>query len=201
MGQAYDALNQDQRNNFDARLKQLGLTPDVVQHAPLRTTGATYLSSDPNVASAHPPTFIQVDSLDDLKRLVGIPDADYDNGIFTEHHEIPEPWPADRLVTVTSDLTVAERRQIFNAGRAYVFGRSSLVASYKPIIEKLFMPVTLAVFSGDSITVTPGNPLIFSGPNPVIANYGQITIEQGGQVQVDVETHVTVQILQEVAAS
>jgi hypothetical protein len=187
-------LTPEQQQAFDDRLKELGLSPaDVV--ASLNTgdsPGPTYLSNDPSHDSAVPPQPITVDHVDDLKRLAGIPNEDYDSGAIEHHHDAPPEWPQEKNDHAPEDLEPHERDQVRQALVTHVYGHSDRVASYATVLNNHFFPMEAAAYAVANVTVTPDNPLIISGNNAA-ANFGTVTIEPGGQIIVETDCTVTCQ--------
>ena len=200
MGRDSALLNEAQKAKYRERLARLGCREhQEIDRPPRSKTGPLCLSSNPRESSILP-HFIEVHDLDELKRLAGAPDSLFTAGAAQTPWTPREEWPADREVTNFASVTPEEARRIANAGRAYVLGPSSQVASYKKPFEALHMPFVLSTFSLEDVTVTPGRPLILTGDNPVVANFGTVTIVEGGQILVETEAHVTIQILKKVPA-
>jgi hypothetical protein len=181
------------QQNFARRLKELGLNPTHV--IPIIRTGdkkgPTCLSADPKI-SDFPAQKMTVSDLDELKRLFGIADADFQKGAIPEHHPVPPPWDPKLNGHMPQDLPATDNNNIVRAMVAYLWGDSSKVKSYKAIIEKHHLPMDIATFAVDTIVVSPGSPLQL-GPGNSGSTIASITIEQGGQIVVVGDTHVTVQ--------
>lgn len=187
-------LTEEQQRNFDNRLKELGLNQSHVV-AELRTgatPGPTYLSSHPDFESAIPPQILTFNSLDDVKRLGGIPDEQYDNALMEEHYELPPAWPEEKNDLASEELQAEENRNIRQAFIAYVYGHSDRVKSYKNIIEKHFFPMEVAAFAVLDVVVDPDHPLILKGPNQTY-NFGTVTIKPGGQIICEADVNMVVQ--------
>ena len=188
-------LKQEYQDNFARRLKQLGLNPSHVIPV-IRTgdkKGPTRLSADPKI-SDYPPQKLTVSDLDELKRLTGIPDSDFQKGAVPEHHPVPPPWDQKLNGSMPQDLTPEQNNHIVKAMISYLWGDSSKVKSYKAIIEKHHMPMDIATFAAGTVTVSPGSPLQL-GPGNSGSNFGTVTIEPGGQIVVIGDSHVTIQEL------
>src|SRR3954447_1610404 len=88
-------LTPEQQAGFDERLRELGLDPSHVVPS-LRTgdtPGPTYLSNHPDFKSEIEPVPMTVDNVDDLKRIAGVADEEYDSGQIDHHHQLLDPWP------------------------------------------------------------------------------------------------------------
>jgi hypothetical protein len=187
-------LTPEQRQAFDDRLRELGLDSSHVVPSLNTgdTPGSTYLSNDPAHDSAIPHQPITVNHIDDLKRLAGIPDADYESGAMQHHLEAPPEWPQEKNAHALEDLDPTERGHLRDALAAYVYGDSSRVSSYTTVLNNNFFPLQAGAFAVQNITIAPGNPLVISGNN-VACNFGIVTIEAGGQIIVETDCTVTCQ--------
>ncbi|EQC00979.1 hypothetical protein [Photorhabdus temperata] len=142
--------------------------------------GSVIFSDDPKIATI-PPAFFTVQTIQELKKLGGVPDSDYGPGKMEPHHPLPEPFSAERLANAPGNHI-----DLCKAFRAYIYGNSALVKDYEDIINAKRFPMKVALYSGDSITVAASNPLIVQSQDghgePVVLVYKQITIEPGGQI-------------------
>jgi len=194
MGKAFAALSEEQKQNFENRLKELGLDRSHVI-SELRTgatAGPTYLSSHPGTPSQIPPQMITIDNLDKLKRLGGIPDQRYALGEIEDHHEIPPPWPEEKNLLKIENLTPEDKRNIRQAFIAQIYGNSKKTQSYEKVIEKCHFPVQVAAFAAEDVVVDADHPLILKGPTHVY-NFGTVTIKPGGQIRFEADLEMTVQ--------
>ncbi|HWF52537.1 MAG TPA: hypothetical protein VG294_17985 [Solirubrobacteraceae bacterium] len=189
-------LSAEHRKNFEERLRELGMDPSHVVPE-LRTgdtPGPTYLSNHPDFESAVPPRPLSVDTVDDLKRLAGVADADYDAGLVPTHRESPPPWSEARNSHAREDLSVEENAQIRQALIAHVYGHSETVASYKAVLNSHFFPMEAAVFAVLDVTVDPGHPLVLKGNNHAY-DFGTVTIKPGGQIIIEADATMTCQLM------
>ncbi|ERT11981.1 hypothetical protein [Photorhabdus temperata] len=142
--------------------------------------GSVIFSDDPKIATI-PPAFFTVQTIQELKKLGGVPDSDYGPGKMEPHHPLPEPFSAERLANAPGNHI-----DLCKAFRAYIYGNSALVKDYEDIINAKRFPMKVALYSGDSITVAASNPLIVQSQDghgePVVLVYKQITIEPSGQI-------------------
>jgi hypothetical protein len=152
---------------FWDRLKELRMDPSQVlpKITPETHNGPVVFSSDPK-ASSVTPHLVVVNSLDEVKRLAGNADADYDSGLMQEHHPIQPAWDAAKNGHDASELSAEENGRINAAEMAYIYGHSKHHESYKsPFI----------------VTAESGH------------NYGTITICEGGSIQFEANAVWTVQ--------
>ncbi|TDB62106.1 hypothetical protein [Photorhabdus khanii] len=142
--------------------------------------GPVVFSDDPKIATVSP-AFFTVQTIQELKRLGGVPDSDYGPGGMEPHHPLPEPYSAERLANVTGN-----HADVCKAFRAYIYGDSALVKDYENILNAKRFPLKIALYGGDSITISAGNPLIVQSQDnhgePIVLVYEQITVEPGGQI-------------------
>jgi hypothetical protein len=187
-------LTPEQRQAFDDRLRELGLDSSHVVPALNTgdTPGPTYLSNNPAHSSAIPPQTITVNHIDDLKRLAGIPDADYESGAMEHHLQPPPEWPAEKNTHALEDLDPTERGHLRDALAAYVYGDSSRVSSYTTALNNNFFPLQAGAFAVQNVTVASGSPLILAGNN-VAYNFGIVTIDPGAHIIVEADCTVTCQ--------
>lgn len=194
MANSFSSLPPDQVNNFNIHLKTLGLDPSAV-HATLTTAnGPLVLSSDEGRSRVRG-TRVAVNDLDELKRLAGIPDEAFDRGRTEVQRSLAAPPDVSRARLSRAELDDQERQQLREGLLAYVFGRSTRVAAYKPAVEAHFFPLQVTLFAAQDVTVTPGNPLIITGQQPVGVNFGTVTVERGGQIIVETDATITIQSL------
>jgi hypothetical protein len=187
-------LTPAQQQAFEDRLKELGIDSSHVV-ASLNTgdtPGPTYLSNDPAHDSAIEPQALTINNVDDLKRLGGIADSEYDSGQMDHHQPVPPEWPQEKNEHALADLEPHERANLRQAFTSYVYGHSARVASYATAINNNFFPLDAAVYAVLDVTVTPQQPLIISGNNAG-ANFGTVTIEPGGQIIVETDATLTCQ--------
>jgi hypothetical protein len=201
VAKTFKDLTPAQKSDYEAELARLGCREHKGTVKPRSGKGPILLSSDPE-ESAILPYFIEVHSLDELKRLGGIPDEHFaKNKIKAADFGLPQKSTINLAAQDLRELSSAEVQELVTAGRAYVLGPSHAVAQYKEIFERLFMPAPVAVFSGENVIVTKDHPLVFSGPNPVVANFGTITVEPGGQIRLQTNVTLTAQELHQVGAN
>lgn len=186
-------LTPQQQAAFNDRLKELRMDPSKVipKITPDAYKGPIVLSADTGESTIQP-HIVTVTSLDEVKRLAGNPDADYDNGVLQQHHEIQPPWPATMNNKDAAELTAEQNRRINAAETAYIYGHSKHHASYKAIIERHKYPADFAVFAAEDVCLDSTNsPLIIKSESA--HNYGTLTICEGGSIQFEANAVLTVQ--------
>lgn len=188
-------LTPEQQNAFHERLKELRMDPSkVVKQVSHKThPGPITLSADPAVSSISP-HMVTVTSLDELKRLAGNPDADFENGTINSHYDKQEPWPAELNGKTKRELTPEQNRRIHAAYIAYVYGHSKHHESYKTIIEQHYYPQDFAVFAAEDVCIDANNsPFIIKTDSA--HNYGTLTICEGGSIKFEANAVMTVQVM------
>jgi hypothetical protein len=84
-----------------------------------------------------------------------------------------------------ADLNLLDTEQVANvrvAARAFVRGQSELVASYRPLIERVVGPVIVPIFCLFNVKVPSGSVLEFGpGVNVLVAH--EVEIENGGVIR------------------
>jgi hypothetical protein len=194
MGKAFDALTDEQKKNFEKRLKELGLNAsDVVEELKTGATpGPTYLSTHPDFASAIPPRKLTFNNLNELKQIGGIPDELYQNGAIEEHHDIPPPWSEGKNHLMPDDLSHEDNQNIRQAFMVQMYGPSHKVSSYEKIINMHHFPLEVGAFAVQEVLVDADHPLILKGPQHAY-NFGVVTIKKGGQIKCEAHVDMTVQ--------
>ncbi len=205
MHRSFNDLTQAQKKKHEAELKRFGLSPvsdAVYDHAQLFATKRSkpervVLSSDASESDVTP-HYLTLNSLDEVKSLVGISNEAIESGKMGRHSAAPPPpLAAGKRRKPAGELSETERQQINQAAEHYIFGHSETVRSYKALFEALRMPMRVAAFSSEDIIVTPGTPLELKGPDPVTLVAGVITMEAGSEIIVETTAHITAQVLQD----
>lgn len=176
-------LTDEEQENFELRLKELGmdLSQVVAELVTGATSGPTILSEVPEHTSAIPAHILTFDSVDEIKRLCGNSDEQFERGLMQAHHALLPEWPKEKDNHLPQDLEAQENHNLRQALIAFVYGHSDRVKSYKTIIEKHYFPMMVGAFAIQDVTVSAGHPLILTGNNQTY-NFGTVTIEPGGQI-------------------
>jgi hypothetical protein len=186
-------LSQEQQDAFHERLRELRMDPSLVvkKITPETHRGSVVLSADARISSV-PPTMVTVLSLDEVKRIAGNPDEDFEKGLMSDHHEALAPWPADKNDKDPAQLSAEENNRINAAEMGYIYGNSKNFSSYKTIIEKQKYPARFAVFAVEDVCIDSTNsPYLIKSESA--HNYGTMTICQGGSLVFEANAVMTVQ--------
>jgi len=186
-------LSAEQQDAFHKRLKEFQMNPSqVVPRISSNThSGPIVLSADP-ASSTIPPHILTLASVDEVKRLAGNADEEFESGRLQSHHEPLPEWPQHLNDSATSQLTPQQNQLVHKAHIAYVYGNSKNVASYKPIIEKLNYPLKVATFAVEDMCVDASNsPVIIS--SRIGVDIGTLTIYPGGQIKFESDIAITIQ--------
>lgn len=176
-------LTDEQQAAFRARLAQSGIDPaDVLPYVgPDSHPGQLIASPDP-AQSTIAPHFMHVTSVGELKRLTGIPDEHYASGYLQEHHETPEEWPADRVLSGRADCSPADLAAIHHAHIVWLYGNSARVSSYEDAINAVEYPRDIPIFAAEELVITAANsPYLITAESG--HSYGLVTIYAGGSIQ------------------
>lgn len=205
MRKEFTDLTADQQKNYQAQMKKFGLSPRskaVYDHAKMFApkrgkAGPVVLSSDEGESHVKP-SYITINSLDEIKSLIGVSDREFESGQRGEVIvDLPPPLPKGKKRKAPAKLTEEERQAINRAGEHYIFGHSKRTRSYKKPFESMRMPMRVAAFASENITVTKDRPYKITGPDPVVLTAGVITMEAGSEIIVETEAHITAQLLQD----
>jgi len=189
----FDMLSQAQKDAFYARVQQLGFDPTALAGSHLVTSGNGVRVTGAERAFAHHVKYKTLTSVDEIKRLLGVPDSAFKGSTSDQHvRYVPPPKYADNKQMTLLALTQAERNDLEAAAYAYLFGDSSKVAGWKDVINRLLLPRELSFVAYECITVKPGMPLILTNPS---YTFGTVIIEQGGEIIVQSESKMDAQLL------
>jgi hypothetical protein len=157
----------------------------VEQFAPdltIQSGQALMLSEEAGPGSAVEPILRETRALDVFKAWIGVADIDYPPGspLLTRWPCPEQPWNG-RLVSRHEELTPGEQEDVELAAKAYIFGNSSLVQSYRPAIEACCGPFRARIYPIRRLTVMPGARLAVTG-EPAILLVEELTIYETGQI-------------------
>jgi len=186
-------LSQQQQDAFHERLKELRMDPSKVlkKISPETHQGPVIFSADPARSSVEP-HIITLTSIDEVKRLAGNADSDFETGLLEKHHsELPE-WPSELNGRATSELGAEHNRRIGAAEIGYIYGYSKDYASYKHVIDQHKFPADFAVFAAEDVCIDASNSPFLIEANSG-HNYGTMTICEGGYIQFEGNATLTVQ--------
>lgn len=206
-----DALSAQDRQDFESRLRVFGMDVSAVQE-PLTVSGAVKLGYGPKFQSARQPFVVKTKDIAAVKRMVGLDDRvakTLSSQVKLPSRITVSPAGGANPITVSRDagqafvaspgLSDGEAPGQFDPGalaqldseavenirlaaRAYVRGNSTLVSSYRPLIEATLGQIIIPVFALPSIKVAAGSVLQFGpGVNALVAY--EIEIEDGGVIR------------------
>lgn len=194
-------LTPEQQSAFNRRLKELQMRPEqVIKRIDSGThKGPMVVSADPASSTFEVHT-LTLSSLDEAKRLAGNADSLFEQGLMQESPiDIPE-WPQHLNDKDTAALTPAENQLINRAHKAYLYGNSKRVSSYKSIVEKLNYPVEVATLAVEDMCLDATNsPFLVATKTGI--DIGTLTICDGGWIKVETDASFTVQVMRKVNKS
>ena len=177
---------------IDDVLVELGLEKNNIPDSLIIDRNAqTHLSSDLNEQSAIIPKILTTNDLDQYKSWIGRDDAGIDN---TQWILPTAPWEK-RAISDFKELTTEEKENIEKAGWVYLFGNSTLVKSYREIIEFSNAPFEVAIYAARKVTIRSGSSLIVSG-TPAILLFEELNIHLPGDLQIYTVCHAKIGTLQ-----
>jgi len=183
-------LTDEQKNNYIAVNAKFGMSDLESTYNPADHAGkALTFSADP-VQSDVPPRLISVNSIAEMKNLVGNP-ADRDDSNI----EYPEAYPAEKnaiLETASTKMDLIRqidegvKANLIKAARAYVLGNPNKVKGYEPLINAVMFPMYVAYFAAATPYLIDA-PVTVTGPNPIVWNHPAIVFKSGGAITADVD--------------
>jgi hypothetical protein len=189
----FDRLSPAQKDAFYARVQQLGFDPGALAGSNLVTGGSGVRINGAAREFANHVKYKTMTSVDEIKRLLGVPDSAFTSGASDQHIRYsPPPGHADNRQMTFLALTQPERNDLESAAYAYLFGDSTKVAGWRDVINRLLLPRELSFVAYESVTVKPGSPLYITHPSNT---FGTIIIEQGGEIIVEADSNMDVQLL------
>jgi hypothetical protein len=190
MAGRFDTLSTEQKNAFNERVAQLGFDPASLRNTSIVTGGSGLSISGADRQFANHVRYKTFSSVDDVKRVLGVPDSAFERGTSDQHIKyLPAPRFAARS---TLALTRAEQDDLENATYAYLFGNSQKVQAWREPINLLLLPRELSFVAAENVTVKPGAPLYLKNSS---YTFGTVTIEQGGQIVVQADTSLNAQLI------
>jgi hypothetical protein len=207
MPDGLSALTDAQRADFERVMKNFGRGPTDFTGQPSLDTadfGGNLIigRDDESHVPAHMAPFT---SMAHLKSLIGVPDAHYQSGTYSDMHiAYPQPLPADRAATLRdsknicdlrSHLTAEEHEQLGQSARAYLLGDSSKVAHVEDLLDAHLTPGTIAFFAATDLTVQDGQTFTITSPTPqpIVVNYATVTVIGTGKIVVQAQATLIVQ--------
>jgi hypothetical protein len=185
---------------FNAVVKRFGVSAEDFTPEVTIQPGQVLTLSD-NAGSTTPvdPILRETRALDVYKSWIGVADADYPPGSPSlTHWPCPErPWNG-RPISRETDLTPGEWVDVELAAKAYIFGNSRLVQSYRPAIEACCGPFRTFIYPIRRLTVMPGARLVVTG-EPAILLVEDVIIHESGQIAFYAVARVEIGALRKIA--
>lgn len=167
-------------------------------HLRVNAGNVLHLTTAPDAVSAVRPVMRRTASVDVFKRWVGVEDSD--DIANSRAWPLPSgPWNG-RQVRSKQELSAEELADIEMAGRAYIFGCSDAVASYRPMIELVTRSFEVAVYAADRVTIAPGARLLVTGA-PAVLLFNDVEIQDGGALHVNAVCRAVFGALRKTAAT
>jgi len=204
-----DFLTKEQQASFAATNALLGLGPkeftaELSKKAQKALSSKVIMSDDPS-ESDYLPHIISVASIQDLRRLSGMPPIDKvpknsKSNPDKEPDYPPPPTAKDIKLLDTgkanfrAEMDKDLRDRIGLAAHAYILGNPHKVRAYVPLINAAHFPGKATVFTGSELIVNENTVHIIQGDDPVILNYGKITVKKNAAINVHAHICMNTQI-------
>ena len=185
---------------FNAVVKRFGVSAeDFTREVTIQPGQVLTLSDNAGSMSLVDPILRETRALDVYKSWIGVADAGYPPGTpFLTRWPCPnQPWNG-RPISREADLTPEERADVELAAKAYIFGNSSLVQSYRPAIEACCGPFRTFIYPIQLLTVMPGARLVVTG-GPAILLVEDVIIHEAGQIAFYAVARVEIGALRKIA--
>jgi hypothetical protein len=169
---------------YAAASKRLWIDPGSVARALyVAPNGMLDLTSERSAVSAIRPLWRRTDNVDVFKSWVGTPDEECPPGsTAAEYWPLPAAAWSGRAFC-SDELSARERADIEMAGRAYVFGNSSCVTSYRDAIQRVTGTFEVAIYAARSVRIASGGQLRVTG-EPAVLLFEELEIADGGSLLV-----------------
>ncbi|MEO1370234.1 MAG: hypothetical protein AAFX50_23885 [Acidobacteriota bacterium] len=174
--------------DLDRRLRALGLGRALLDRDLVVPSGARLeLTTATDAPSALAPRILETADLAVYKTWIGRADA----GDHAAHDfgPAPAPWRSATPSSV-SELDADQLADLETAGRIYLFGDSSRVASYRGVLEALRGPFRAAAYAARRVVVEPGALLRISG-DPAVVLFDELIVRDGGRLVTSTPTRAT----------
>lgn len=189
------SLSAADKTDFLQRLSTFGVTESAIQQTDLVVPAEqTVTLSATDAKSAVKPQILTTTNLDQLKTWIGVPDT-----LYTAKKLDVARVAVPKAAAPTAAVSAANLSDVHQAAYAYLFGQSTLAASYKATIEKYFKNFQIIFWPFYTITLNAGSTLVI-GPGQNVLSAWKIIIHNGGKISAphgNLKTSAT--ILQKVA--
>ena len=175
---ANNELTDEEKKTYAAVNRKFGMDDlESTYHPEDYNNGDTLtFSADPEQSDI-PPRIITVQTIADLKNLIGNP---------AERDDTDIDYPADPANSTADQV----RANLQKALSAYVLGKPEKVMAYEPLINAEMFPMSVAYFAAATTHVID-KPIVVTGPSPVAWNYASIVFKSGGNITADVNFTIT----------
>lgn len=192
------ALNEEDRLDFEKRLSSYGLDISAVIDSELTTIPSTItpLYYGNLVQGRFSPITLKTSDFDQVNQWIGTPDVLSERA--SNIVDIPQPLrfpdltlrrgevelpPEDAAARLSvEDLSSHHLAEIRKAAKGYIDGDSRRFRDFKPWIEKVFPIINVNIWPFLNVTVKSGSVLEF-GPGAHVLSAFNLTIEDGGLIR------------------
>ncbi len=170
-------LTDEEKQTYAAVNRRFGIDDLESTYNPEDYKGDTLtFSADPGQSDV-PPRIITVQTIADLKTLIGNPAERDDSDI---------DYPADPAYSTADQI----KANLSKAASAYVLGNPEKVMAYEHFINAEMFPMSVAYFAATT-TFVIDKPIIVTGPGPVAWNHPAIVFKSGGNITADADFTIT----------
>jgi len=135
-----------------------------------------------------------------FKRWIGLDDSLIEEQPMDGLPDVPQrAWPEGRVIGLDT-LSDDEWGDVQLAAKAYLFGHSRLVESYKTPIEQFFGPFEADVYVIPRLVIEPGATLVVDR-RPTAMLVDSLTLHEGGAIHLLTIARLRVQTLRKLAAN
>jgi hypothetical protein len=185
------AITPSERQRFNQAVTNTGLDPDAAWNNVINVTASGSIPSNYI-------TTIQVQSVEQLNTIVGVPNSPFQNPTVAHALPVPDEIGAPNLAATLREalgasLSPAQLRHLKRSADAHVFGDSSRATANLALVNKLLYPIAVDVVAAQSLTLEPGATLSLGG-NYVMLVLGSLSIGAGAQIASTANTVVNVQV-------
>ncbi len=125
----------------------------------------------------------------DLKRWVGVQDAELDDGVFNRSLAPLEVGAETLAERAAADLP-ASMPDLVSAASRYLRGYAREAQAYVATLERYLGPFGADAYVLDRVTVSPSGRLILAGDRAILLQVRHLTIERGGTLDLRMTARV-----------
>jgi hypothetical protein len=152
---------------FAERLSHFGIQEDVLTQKSIAVKADVHWD---DLGAPFKVKVVETSDLDEIKRLIGNNDSDFEKGIVQES-------PAMKSVAALKDV---KPEKVKDAASAYVFGNSKNVKHLKATIEKQIGTVRVQVAAATEFDVD--HKITITGKEPKVITADIVRFMKGGQI-------------------